>query len=56
MTIGSEGQSFTDIGFRRPSWLDIGYASTTVIAVLLVFVFADLKEEDWNRVVGLSTG
>lgn len=41
MAIRSEGQSFADIGFRRPSWLDTVYAFVTVIAVLLVFVFAD---------------
>lgn len=41
VAIGSEGQSFANIGFRRPSWLDIVYAFVTVIAVLLVFVFAD---------------
>ena len=41
VAIGSEGQSFADIGFRRPSLLDIGYAFATVLAVLLVFVAAD---------------
>ena len=41
VTIGSKRQSFTDIGFRRLGWLDIGYTVAPVIAVLLVFVSAD---------------
>jgi membrane protease YdiL (CAAX protease family) len=39
--VGIEDRSFTDIGFRRPAWIDIGYLIVTAVAALLVFAGTD---------------
>lgn len=36
-----EDQSFAEIGFRRPTWIDLGYTLATVVAALLVFAGTD---------------
>ncbi|MCF2165973.1 CPBP family intramembrane glutamic endopeptidase [Halobacterium salinarum] len=41
VAISVEEQSFAGIGFRRPTWLDLGYTAATVIVVLLVFAGTD---------------
>jgi membrane protease YdiL (CAAX protease family) len=41
IAVGTEGQSFTELGFRRPTWVDFGYTLATVAAALLVFAGTD---------------
>lgn len=41
IAVVAERQSFTDIGFRRPSWVDLAYALVTALAALLVFAGTD---------------
>jgi membrane protease YdiL (CAAX protease family) len=41
VAVGTEGQSFAEIGFRRPTWLDLGYTLAAVIAAFLVFAGTD---------------
>lgn len=41
VAVGIEKQSLTDIGFRRPTWTDLGYVLVTAVAALLVFVLTD---------------
>jgi membrane protease YdiL (CAAX protease family) len=41
VAVSSEGQSLAEIGFRRPTWVDLGYTLAAVIAALLVFAGTD---------------
>jgi membrane protease YdiL (CAAX protease family) len=41
IAVGIEEQSLADIGFRRPTWLDLGYTVVTATAALLVFALTD---------------
>lgn len=41
VAVGVEEQSLADIGFRRPTWADLGYTLAAVIAALLVFAGTD---------------
>lgn len=41
VAVGGEEQSFAEIGFRRPTWGDLGYTLATAVAALLVFAGTD---------------
>lgn len=41
IAVSSENQSLAEIGFRRPTWLDLGYTLVTVVAALVVFAGTD---------------
>lgn len=41
VAVSSEEQSLAEIGFRRPTWIDLGYTLATVVAALLVFAGTD---------------
>ncbi len=41
VAVEGEDQSFAEIGFRRPTWGDLGYTLATVVAALLVFAGTD---------------
>ncbi|MCS3658078.1 CPBP family intramembrane glutamic endopeptidase [Salinibacter ruber] len=41
VAVSDEDQSFAEIGFRRPTWGDLGYTLATAVAALLVFAGTD---------------
>ncbi|MCS3630730.1 membrane protease YdiL (CAAX protease family) [Salinibacter ruber] len=41
VAVSGEDQSFAGIGFRRPTWGDLGYTLATAVAALLVFAGTD---------------
>ena len=41
IAMGGEGLSVSDIGFRKPGWIDLGYIALTSVVVLLVFSLTD---------------
>jgi len=41
VAVSSEDQSLGEIGFRRPTWVDLGYTPATVVAALVVFAGTD---------------
>jgi hypothetical protein len=41
VAVGIEGQSLTEIGFKPPTWVDLGYTLAAVIAALFVFAGTD---------------
>ena len=41
VAVSGEDQSFAEIGFRRPTWGDLGYTLATAVAALLVFAGTD---------------
>lgn len=41
IAVGAEELSLTDMGFRRPAWIDLGYVVVTSIAILLVYALTD---------------
>jgi CAAX amino terminal protease family. len=41
VAVYGEERSFAEIGFRRPTWGDLGYTLATVVAALLVFAGTD---------------
>jgi membrane protease YdiL (CAAX protease family) len=41
IAVSSENQSLAEVGFRRPTWLDLGYTLATVVVALVVFAGTD---------------
>lgn len=41
IAVVAEEQSLAEIGFRRPTWADLGYTLATAVAALLVFAGTD---------------
>lgn len=41
VAVGTEEQSFVEIGFRRPTWIDLGYMFAMIVAALLMFAGTD---------------
>jgi membrane protease YdiL (CAAX protease family) len=56
IAVSSEDQSLAEIGFRRPTWLDLGYTLATVVAALVVFAGTDPVVEALGLPVAADAG
>lgn len=65
LAVYGERQSLARIGFRRPTWRDLGYTLATVVAALLVFAGTDpavealglpVAGDDGTMVAGVGIG
>ncbi len=56
IAVGAEGLSTTDLGFRRPAWIDLGYVVATAAVILLVYTATDPLVEALGLAVREDTG